>query len=141
MAALILQEKLESLRRCVARIEQRRADSAELLASDVDRQDIVSLNLTRAVQLCVDMALHLLAEEEGVAPQTMGEAFERLAEAKMIDEALCSRMKAAVGFRNLAVHSYRAIDWAIVHEITHAGLKDFREFAAMMARQLQDDER
>ena len=58
MDRLILAEKLESLRRCVARIERWRVDSSETLAADVDAQDILALNLTRAVQLCVDMAVH-----------------------------------------------------------------------------------
>jgi hypothetical protein len=55
MDTLILEEKLESLRRCIVRIESKRAESAQQLRADVDRQDILTLNLTRAVQLCVDM--------------------------------------------------------------------------------------
>ena len=35
---MILAEKLESLRRCVARIERWRVDSSETLAADVDAQ-------------------------------------------------------------------------------------------------------
>lgn len=38
-------------------------------------------------------------------------------------------MRAAVGFRNIAVHSYREIDWHIVHEIWWQHLDDFRQFA------------
>ncbi len=38
-------------------------------------------------------------------------------------------MKKAVGFRNVAVHNYEAIDWAIVHAICHRHLSDFNEFA------------
>jgi hypothetical protein len=38
--------KLESLRRCVKRVEDRHAASAEALAADPDVQDIVTLNLT-----------------------------------------------------------------------------------------------
>ena len=138
MDRLILEEKLESLRRCVARIDSRRADTAEALAQDVDRQDILALNLSRAVQLCVDMAVHVLAGSPRAAPHTMGESFELLAEEGLIDEALADRMRAAVGFRNVAVHSYRSIDWSIVHTITHEGMADFRDFAARMASLLGD---
>ncbi|EAR23485.1 type VII toxin-antitoxin system HepT family RNase toxin [Nitrococcus mobilis] len=133
MDTLILQEKLEALRRCVRRIEERRADSAGELGKDLDRQDIVTLNLTRAVQLCVDMAVHVIAESEQMAPQTMGEAFEGLAKLGLISEALSLRMKAAVGFRNIAIHQYQSIDWDIVHAITWKGLEDFRNFARAMA--------
>lgn len=134
MDRLIVAQKIESLRRCVARIEARRVASAEALAADVDVQDIVSLNLTRAVQLCVDIALHVLTDRDEPPPATMGEAFEALAAAGVISEHLARRMRAAVGFRNLAVHAYQAIDWTIVHRLSHEGVEDLRSFAAAIVR-------
>ncbi|MGS1013646.1 HepT-like ribonuclease domain-containing protein [Rhodanobacter sp. UC4450_H17] len=38
----------------------------------------------------------------------------------------------AVGFRNIAVHSYNAIDWAIVHAIATCHLGDFEDFARLI---------
>lgn len=137
MDRLILAEKLESLRRYIGRIEARRADSAEELADDVDAQDILSLNLTRAVQLCVDAALLTLADTDQPAPATMGEAFELLAREQVISEQLALRMRAAVGFRNLAVQVCHRIDWAVVHRLTHDGVVDLREFAKGVDRLLQ----
>ncbi len=137
MDRLILAEKLESLRRCVARVEARRLPSAEDLATDADVQDIVSLNLMRAVQLCVDIALHVLGDTGQRPPATMGEAFDLLAGEGVIPTDLASRMRSAVGFRNLAVHAYREIDWAIVHRLTYDGLEDLRAFATAIARLLE----
>lgn len=137
MDPLILTEKIESLRRCVERVESRRAESSEQLRVDPDRQDIVSLNLTRAVQLCVDMATHVLVDTAQPAPQTMAEAFDLLAAEGVIEADLAARMRGAVGFRNVAVHSYQAIDWEIVHRITHEGLEDFRAFASRMADRIE----
>ena len=132
MDRAVLSEKLESLRRCVARIETKRVASAGALARDVDAQDIVALNLTRAVQLCVDIAAYVLVDSGRPAPATMGDAFGELAVCGWIDDALAERMRAAVGFRNLAVHAYRPIDWDIVHRLTYEGLDDLRSFAARM---------
>lgn len=137
MDRLILAEKLEALRRCVRRVEERRPESAERLWSDPDRQDILSLNLTRAVQLCVDAAGIVIADSDAPAPQTMGQAFEALSQMRVIDDALARKMKAAVGFRNIAVHDYRAVDWDIVFHIVHDGLDDFRAFAKAMDVLLQ----
>lgn len=133
MDKLILGEKLEALHRCVRRVEERRAASADELRSDVDRQDIVALNLTRAVQLCVDIAAVIIADTDELVPQTMGEAFDSLLRLGIIDGELASRMKAAVGFRNIAVHNYRTIDWDIVFFISHQGLGVFRDFARATA--------
>lgn len=47
----VIEQKLESLRRCLQRIKEKSPPSPETLAGDPDLQDILTLNLTRAVQL------------------------------------------------------------------------------------------
>jgi uncharacterized protein YutE (UPF0331/DUF86 family) len=130
MDQAIIAEKLESLRRCVRRIEEKRPATAEELKSNPDPQDIISINLTRAVQAAVDIATHVLASKDRPAPESMGQAFRHLAEADIVPDTLAERMIAAVGFRKVAVHSYRSIDWEIVHTISHDHFDDFRAFAA-----------
>ena len=77
---------------------------------DSDLQDIISLNLTRAVQLCVDIAVYILADLEVKPPDTMGAAFDALMSAQIINTDLAVRLKKAVGFRNIAIHNYEEID-------------------------------
>jgi len=84
------------------------------------------------VQLCVDAAGIVIADSDEAAPQTMGQAFDALARLGAIDDVLAKRMKAAVGFRNIAVHSYQTVNWDIVFAISHRGLEDFRDFAKAM---------
>lgn len=130
MDRALIDQKLESLRRCIRRVEDKLPDSLEALRKDMDAQDIVALNLTRAVQICVDLASHWLAEHsEAAAPKTMGQTFDILADEGLVDDQLALRMKKAVGFRNVMVHSYDEIDWAIVHAIGTDHLGDFKAFA------------
>ena len=75
MDKAIIDEKLESLRRCVHRIEEKRPASADILKSDPDLQDIISVNLTKAVQVAVDIATHILANSDEPAPESMGQTF------------------------------------------------------------------
>jgi len=132
----LIEEKIESLRRCVRRIQDKRAETVEQLENDWDTQDILSVNLTRAVQLCVDIAAHLLSETDRPSPETMAEAFEHLQEMGVLDAPLAKRLQGAVGFRNVAIHAYRSIDWAIVHSITHERLDDFRAFARAVLNEI-----
>ncbi|MDZ7718328.1 MAG: HepT-like ribonuclease domain-containing protein [Balneolaceae bacterium] len=74
----VIEEKLESLRRCYRRIEEKRPDSAEEFQDNYDLQDIVSVNIERAVQLCVDIGTHIIAESDYSAPSSLGETFEIL---------------------------------------------------------------
>src|SRR5436309_8729797 len=106
----LISEKLESLRWCVQRVQKKCPATPEELMEDPDLQDIISLNLTRAVQLSVDIAVHILADLDVKPPDTMGSAFDALMSAQIIKADLAGRLKKAVGFRNIAIHNYEEID-------------------------------
>ena len=125
----VIAQKLESLRRCLVRIEAKCPADADTLAADFDLQDIVSLNLSRAVQMCVDIGAHLIAGADVAAPETMGQTFDRLAQAGVIDQGLAL---------NLATHSYETINWQIVHNIVKLHLADFTAFARSISATLRD---
>lgn len=129
MDNLLVTEKLESIRRCIKRIEETLPTSVLELQSDADKQDILVLNLSRTVQLCVDIGSHLISASEQQAPSTMGETFSALESMEVVDSGLALTLKKAVGFRNIAVHSYQDIDWAIVYSICTKNLTDFKHFA------------
>jgi uncharacterized protein YutE (UPF0331/DUF86 family) len=128
----VVEQKLETLRRCLQRIQSKCPADAELLAADLDLQDIVSLNLSRAVQLCVDIGAHLIAGMDTSAPDTMGQTFDILAKNGLLPEDLARSLKKAVGFRNIAIHNYDAVNWHIVHSIAQTHLNDFSEFAKIV---------
>ncbi len=132
MDRLIVTRKLDSLRRCLSRVRERCPADVVTLAGNPDLQDIVVLNLSRAVQISVDLALHALSSMQQAVPDTMGEAFDQLAQTGFIPADLALRLRKAVGFRNIAVHSYSTIDWAIVHTIATRHLGDFDAFARRM---------
>lgn len=126
----MIEAKLESLRRCLQRLRDKLPVSADDLAHDPDIQDIVALNLIRAVQVSADIAAHIVAERAWRVPATMGDGFLLLAEQGVLTSDTAQRMRAAVGFRNIAVHNYERIDWHIVQAILERHLDDFDTFAA-----------
>ena len=125
----VIEQKLESLRRCLARIRQKTPATVAELERNPDAQDVLTLNLTRAVQLSVDIGAHLIASSDQPAPDTMGQTFDVLVSMSLIGPELALRMKKAVGFRNIAIHSYEAIDWQITHLIATRHIEDFSAFA------------
>lgn len=129
----IVEKKLESLHRCLQRLETKCPEDAATLAADIDLQDIVSLNLSRAVQLSVDIGAHLIASLGVPAPDTMGQTFDLLAQGDLLNVELASQLKKAVGFRNIAIHNYEKINWVIVHSIVRHHLMDFSDFAKAVA--------
>jgi uncharacterized protein YutE (UPF0331/DUF86 family) len=104
---------------------------ARSLAADVDAQDIVTLNLSRAIQMCVDIGAHLISSSsDEPVPSTMGQTFQRLGAAGVIPAELARRLQRAVGFRNIVVHNYEVIDWEVVHSLARNHLDDFAAFVA-----------
>ena len=133
----VIEQKLESLRRCLIRIETKCPADAMVLTADFDLQDIVSLNLSRAVQLSVDIGAHLIASMEVPPPGTMGQTFDLLAQQGVLGPELANRLKKSVGFRNIAVHNYDSINWLIVHSIVKNHLVEFSEFAEAIVEWLE----
>ena len=125
----VVGEKLEALRHCVQRLSNKCPEQAAQLAQDEDLQDIVAMNLARAVQLCVDIAVHIIAETDNPVPNSMADAFVILQTMGVLDSETMGKMRMAVGFRNIAVHSYEKIDWEIVHSVCVHRLHDFKGFA------------
>lgn len=134
MDQVIIAEKLESLRRCIQRIEDKTPKDAGSLIRDIDLQDILVVNLTRAVQISVDIGSHIISSANQSMPQTMGDVFTKLQELDAISQETSERLRKAVGFRNIAVHSYEAINWEIVYAICRNSLRDFRQFAQEICR-------
>lgn len=136
MDRLVIDQKLEALRRYLRRIEEKCPPDAGVLKRDADLQDILAMNLTRAVQVCVDIGAHLIATLDVPPPDTMGQTFDALVRAGILSADLAARMKKSVGFRNIAVHEYESIDWDLVYEIAAHHARDFAEFAKAVASRL-----
>ncbi|MEI8095204.1 MAG: DUF86 domain-containing protein [Spirochaetales bacterium] len=102
---------------------------------DFTAQDVVMKNLERAVQVCVDVANHLVSDRKLPPPPSMGAAFVALVREGIVTPDLGERLRKTVGLRNLAVHEYEAIDYTLVHGLIQTDLVVFEDFArAILAR-------
>ncbi len=137
MDNMLIFNKIESLRRCINRIREKTPETVGQLESDLDLQDIITVNLERAVQMSVDIASHIIADIESPAPETMAEAFVILWKNSFITGDISEKMQKAVAFRNIAVHAYQKMNWNIVHKIAKDGIKDFVEFARQVTEKME----
>ena len=123
----VIKTKLVSLQRCMERIRQKTPANAQQLEEDFDLQDILILNLQRAVQISTDIATSILAESPAV-PSTMAEAFLLLHKQGMLSENVARKLAKSVGLRNIAVHEYTNLNWNVVYAVAHTHIEDFAEF-------------
>lgn len=136
----LIRAKLDSLARCLERVKEKCPAEARALEGDFDRQDVLSVNLERAVQLCVDIASHFVSTTSHPAPRTMGEAFDALADLGIIESNLAESLRRAVGFRNLSVHAYDKLDWEVVHRAAKNGIRDLARFGKVLEQKLDEAE-
>ena len=130
----VLETKLEALIRCVHRIKDQNISTLKELEENLDKQEIIILNLQRAVQICVDIGNHILLDSKTPTPSTMAETFKYLAQNNLITKDNADDLSHAVGFRNIAVHQYEDIDCKIIFSIITSHLDDFKTFAAAIEK-------
>ena len=114
--------------RAIQRVESHTPEKLDDFLSNIDSQDIITLNLTRTIQLCVDIAMHTIAESNANTPQTMSESFDTLQKLGMIDKSIAIKLKKSIGFRNIAVHNYGELDLDLTYKIAKEHLGDFKDY-------------
>ena len=134
MADDVVLNKCATIERCVQRVREEYAGDPAALARDLTRQDSIVLNLQRASQAAIDLAMHLVRTQSLGIPQQSREAFTLLEKARVLPESIAEPLRKMVGFRNVAIHDYQEINLAIVQAIVERGLDDLLAFAAWALR-------
>jgi uncharacterized protein YutE (UPF0331/DUF86 family) len=97
----VVTARLAIIDRCLARIaEVRGTDRPELRPIDVE--DIIALNLQRAVQATISLASHVVATEGYGTPASTADLFTLLERGEVIDADLADRLRRMVGFSSTA---------------------------------------
>lgn len=132
MADDVTLNKTAIIRRCLARVREEHGGRRESL-ENLTRQDSIVLNLQRACEAAIDLAMHRVAAQGLGVPQTSRDAFVLLETAGVLKASTAKRMRAMVGFRNIAVHNYQDLQAPVLQSIIEAHLDDFETFIAECA--------
>lgn len=122
----IILSKSNTITRCLERIKGKLISDPEL--EEMDSQDVVILNLQRAVQAVLDIGNHLISEKNLSLPTTNREIFIILGDAGYLSKDMQNRLTKMAGFRNISVHDYQAINGEILEAIVTKHLDDFKQF-------------
>ena len=126
--------KAAIIERCVRRAREVYAGDEANLTSDLTRQDSIILNIQRACEAAVDLAMHLVRMHRLGIPQESRDAFDLLATAGKLEPELAAVLKRMVGFRNIAVHDYQRLNLDVVRAILQRQLDDLLAFAQLGVR-------
>lgn len=82
-----------------------------------------------AVQVCLGVASHLIADEGWPAATSLAGSFRSLREHEVLTPATSDAMARAAGLRNVVAHAYGVLDPVQVFEAATRGLEDLERFA------------
>ena len=129
MADDVLINKAATIERCVRRAREEYDRDPATFATDFTRQDAAILNIQRACEAALDMGQHLIRREKLGVPQSARDVFALLAQGGWINAALADGLKRMVGFRNIAVHDYQALQLPITVAIIEKHLDEFLHYS------------
>ena len=136
----LLAAKIAAVRDATARVRGVLPVSPDAFAADRTAREVVTLNLFVAIQACLDLAAHWLADAGWDMPGTYADVFAALAEHGVIPRELGTRLASAAAFRNLVAHQYGILDWRRVHALAASDLGDLDAFCAELARRAPDQD-
>jgi uncharacterized protein YutE (UPF0331/DUF86 family) len=124
----LIAKKLAFIETCVRELET--LARPELVERDIRERRFVEHTLQIAIQAAQDVASHVVSDERLGEPRTNRELFDLLATAGWLTAELAETMRRMVGFRNIVVHGYTAVDPAILRDILEHHLGDLGVFVA-----------
>jgi uncharacterized protein YutE (UPF0331/DUF86 family) len=134
MADDVILNKAASIERCLQRILEEYAGDNQNLIANQTKQDAIVLNLQRACETAIDLAMYVVNQRRLGAPQESRDAFALLQTAGILPADLATRMQKMVGFRNIAVHEYTRLNLEIVQTIITKQLDDFRLLSSTVVK-------
>lgn len=127
----VILNKTTTIERCVNRIHEVYAGNPNNL-EDFTKQDSIILNIQRACEASIDLAMHIVSERKLGVPKASREGFKLLQEAGILDATLAKTLMNMVGFRNIAVHDYQSLELEILQAILEKHINDFKDFTKLI---------
>lgn len=126
------------MHRYLGRLKAFEATTEGEFAREPALHDLAERYLHLAVEACLDLANHWIADRGLGTPDSNRDSFTLLERAGAIPPELAERLRGWAGFRNILVHEYLEIDHRIAYAAIRTELGDLEAFAAQAAELLSD---
>ncbi|MBU5437227.1 DUF86 domain-containing protein [Tissierella sp. MSJ-40] len=124
----VIKQRLNQLSTSLNKIERFKNFTLEEFIKDDIIQDVVEYNLFISINMMVDIATHIVVDNNLGNPKTLGEAFDILNNEKYLSDEDTNVYKNMVGLRNILSHEYLEIDKKIIYDILKNNLIDIKRF-------------
>jgi uncharacterized protein YutE (UPF0331/DUF86 family) len=132
--AELVRKKLAFIETCVA--DLRRLAHPERIEHDLREERFVEHTLQLAIQAALDVASHIVSDDRLGEPENNRALFALLVGSGWVPARLGPVLSDMVGFRNILVHGYQAVDPAAVRDVVEHHLDDVLAFVAVVRERL-----
>ena len=137
----LILRKLAELEEYLEQIREFSSVSAEVYSGDWKTRRIVERTLQIMIELCIDIAGHIISDRRFRVPVSYADTFKSLAEGGLITPQISDVMEKMAKFRNIVVHQYENVDTEIVIMILRKHLDDFLVFRDAVLQMFNDAKR
>jgi len=133
----LVYKKLAFIEACVH--ELRTLGRPEEVRTDLREQRFEAYTLQVAIQAALDVAAHVVSDERLGFASKNRDYFELLVKFGWLPTELAPVLHNMVGFRNILVHGYEAVDPAVVEKVTRDHLDDLLAFVRAIRERLASE--
>ena len=133
----ILRLRLSTLREYYGRLTRLKKFTRAHFKEDPMIHAAVERCLQISAQTMIDIAGHIVADQNLGSPQDYRETFRILGEHKIISKPFSQKLQDWAGFRNILVHDYVKLDLDKVYDTLQNDLRDIEQFAKRFAQFLK----
>lgn len=124
----LLRLKLAQLSDYLNDLQEVQTVTLEQFQNDKKIRRYIERTLHLAIECCLDIGSHTIADNGWREPISNKDVFLVLAENGVFSKELLARLQKMAQFRNVLVHDYAKVDPEIVHSVLEKNLPDILEF-------------
>ena len=120
--------KLSLLEQYLQEIEEYSSIRINDYSENWKTQRIIERTLQMMIEICLDIASHIISDGKLRVPDSYADMFVVLHENNLVEKPLLEALVKMAKFRNVIVHHYDRVDPAIVVGILQNNLDDFNHY-------------
>jgi uncharacterized protein YutE (UPF0331/DUF86 family) len=124
----LILRKLAELEEYLGQVKEYAPMTVDRYSEDWKAQRVVERTLQMMVEICVDIAGHIISDKGYRVPATYADTFRVLHENGLLNKGLFETMERMAKFRNIIIHHYDKVDTQIIIGILKKDLKDFSAY-------------
>ena len=133
----VIMAKLSKLKQYLNYLRELRRSSFEDFMGDFKITGAVERYLQVSIECMIDVGNEIISSLQLQRPERYRDIPYILARSGVISERFADTMASMIGFRNLLVHDYAAINLKLVYEFLQTKLTDFEEFIRQIVEWLE----